>query len=86
MYLGCSTAGNRAQWVLFAVLSLLCMVLWIVSRTERGSCQLCDIDGEALSNCKVLRREDWNDWDASTQSANCCSRLLSTKAEKHVHR
>lgn len=73
MYLGCSTAGNRAQWALFGVLSLLCAVLWIVSRAERSSCQLCDIDGDMISNCKALRAEHWNDWDASVQKVTGCS-------------
>lgn len=88
MYLGCSTAGNRTQWALFGFLGLLCAVLWIVSRAERSSCQLCDNDGDTISNCKALRREDWNDWDASVQSTRCSplsrnsdQRLLEPRSE-----
>lgn len=73
MYWGCGTAGNRTQWALFAVLSLVWAILWIVSRAERTSCQLCSLSTEDASECRALSSEDWNSFDEATQRVEGCS-------------
>jgi hypothetical protein len=66
---GCGTPGNRVQWALFSVLSLLWIVLWSVSKAQRNKCQLCSTDDTSMSDCTQLRSDSWNDFDEATQGA-----------------